>query len=69
MINEVNLPLIIIAALLATASPGPATLAIAGTAACYCRYSRLLLPVQPLAIAGTAACYCRYSRLLLPVQQ
>ena len=32
MINEVNLPLILIAAFLATASPGPATLAIAGTA-------------------------------------
>jgi len=31
MIAEVNLPLILLAALIATASPGPATLAIAGT--------------------------------------
>lgn len=30
MVNEVNLPLILLAALLSTASPGPATLAIAG---------------------------------------
>lgn len=32
MIDEVNLPVILVAALMATASPGPATLAIAGTA-------------------------------------
>lgn len=32
MIDEVNLPVILIAALLAMGSPGPATLAIAGTA-------------------------------------
>lgn len=31
MIDQINLPLILIAAFLATASPGPATLAIAGT--------------------------------------
>lgn len=31
MISDVNLPLILLAALVATASPGPATLAIAGT--------------------------------------
>lgn len=31
MLTEVNLPFILLAALLATASPGPATLAIAGT--------------------------------------
>jgi len=31
MLNDVNLPFILLAALLATASPGPATLAIAGT--------------------------------------
>jgi len=31
MIDDVNLPLILLAALIATASPGPATLAIAGT--------------------------------------
>ena len=31
MIADVNLPLILLAALIATASPGPATLAIAGT--------------------------------------
>lgn len=32
MLADVNLPLILLAALIATASPGPATLAIAGTA-------------------------------------
>lgn len=32
MMNEINLPIILFAALLASASPGPATLAIAGTA-------------------------------------
>jgi threonine/homoserine/homoserine lactone efflux protein len=31
MTDEINLPLILLAALMATASPGPATLAIAGT--------------------------------------
>jgi len=31
MLSDVNLPLILLAALIATASPGPATLAIAGT--------------------------------------
>lgn len=31
MIDDINLPLILIAALIATASPGPATLAISGT--------------------------------------
>lgn len=32
MLNDINLPLILVAALLATGSPGPATLNIAGTA-------------------------------------
>lgn len=32
MLDDINLPLILLAALLATSSPGPATLAIAGTA-------------------------------------
>lgn len=31
MLNEINLPLILLAALIASCSPGPATLAIAGT--------------------------------------
>ncbi|WP_300301250.1 LysE family translocator [Ferrovibrio sp.] len=32
MLNEINLPLILLAALMATSSPGPATVTIAGTA-------------------------------------
>ncbi|MEQ9608624.1 MAG: LysE family transporter [Kiloniellaceae bacterium] len=43
MLADVNLPLILLAALIATASPGPATLAIAGTSMASGRPSGLAL--------------------------
>ncbi|GAB4359256.1 MAG: LysE family translocator [Kiloniellaceae bacterium] len=43
MIADVNLPLILLAALIATASPGPATLAIAGTSMAAGRRSGLAI--------------------------
>jgi len=43
MFDHINIPLILIAALLATASPGPSTLAIAGTAMAHGRLQALSL--------------------------
>lgn len=43
MLHDINLPLILIAAFLATASPGPATLAIAGTSMTFGRRYGLAL--------------------------
>jgi threonine/homoserine/homoserine lactone efflux protein len=43
MILDINLPLILLAALVASASPGPATLAIAGTSMASGRASGLAL--------------------------
>lgn len=43
MISDINFPLIMTAALLATASPGPSTLAIAGTAMAHGRAQALAL--------------------------
>ena len=52
--SDINFPLIMTAALLATASPGPSTLAIAGTAMAHGRTQALALVAQTWAQAHLA---------------
>lgn len=67
MIADVNLALILLAALLATASPGPATLAIAGTSmACGRRYGLALAAgVTTGSLAWSTAAAAGLSALML----